>query len=148
MSKKKLMVLLCLTLLFSFTPDRVKSTGKIVVLVTGLKSNTGKVMLAVFTNADDFPTKFENAYRKVVGTILNNSSTVVMENVPYGTYGIVIFHDENNNDKLDTNFIGIPKEGMGASRDAKGSMGPPKYEDAKFVVSTPLTNLKIQTSYF
>ena len=145
---KKLVVLFCLTLLFSFTPDRVKSTGKIVVLVTGLKSNTGKLMLAVFTNADDFPTKSENAYRKVVGTISNNSSTIVLENVPYGTYGIVIFHDENNNDKLDTNFIGIPKEGMGASRDAKGSMGPPKYEDAKFLVSNALTNLKIRMSYF
>jgi uncharacterized protein (DUF2141 family) len=33
---------------------------------------------------------------------------------------------------LDTNFIGIPKENFACSNNAKGTMGPPKYEDAKF----------------
>ena len=43
-----------------------------------------------------------------------------------------MFHDENANGKIDRNFVGIPKEGYGTSNDAKGFMGPPKYEDAKF----------------
>ncbi len=41
-------------------------------------------------------------------------------------------HDENGNGKLDKNFIGMPTEGYGASRAARGTMGPPKWEDAVF----------------
>jgi uncharacterized protein (DUF2141 family) len=43
-------------------------------------------------------------------------------------------HDENDNKKMDTNFIGIPKEDFGCSNNATGFMGPPKYEDAKFML--------------
>ena len=42
------------------------------------------------------------------------------------------FQDENGNGKLDTNFIGMPKEGVGASNDAAGKFGPPKFDDARF----------------
>ena len=44
---------------------------------------------------------------------------------------VACYHDGNGNGKLDTNMLGIVKEGMGASRDAKGSMGPPKFDNAK-----------------
>jgi uncharacterized protein (DUF2141 family) len=33
---------------------------------------------------------------------------------------------------MDSNFFGIPKEGVGASNDARGHPGPPHYKDAKF----------------
>ena len=54
------------------------------------------------------------------------------DDLPEGEYAISIFHDENNNNELDTNFLGIPKEGLGASNDARGHFGPPKYKDVKF----------------
>jgi uncharacterized protein (DUF2141 family) len=45
---------------------------------------------------------------------------------------LAAFHDENDNGKLDTNWIGIPKEGLASSNNAKGRMGPPKWRDASF----------------
>ncbi len=33
---------------------------------------------------------------------------------------------------MDSNFFGIPKEGVGVSNGARGHMGPPRYKDAKF----------------
>jgi uncharacterized protein (DUF2141 family) len=36
---------------------------------------------------------------------------------------------------MDTNFIGIPKDDFGCSNNATGFMGPPKYEDAKFMLT-------------
>ncbi|MNT83012.1 hypothetical protein D3C72_2228260 [compost metagenome] len=47
----------------------------------------------------------------------------------------MVYHDENNNGKLDKNFIGMPKEPVACSNNAKGFMGPPKYEDAKFIIT-------------
>jgi uncharacterized protein (DUF2141 family) len=46
-----------------------------------------------------------------------------------------MFHDENDNNKMDNNFLGIPIEDYGCSNNAKGFMGPPKWIDAKFEVS-------------
>ena len=58
-----------------------------------------------------------------------------INNLPEGVYAISAYHDENENQKLDTGWFGIPKERYGCSNDAKGNMGPPKYEDAKFQLS-------------
>lgn len=41
-------------------------------------------------------------------------------------------HDENGNGKLDSNWLGIPSEPVGASNDARGQFGPPSFEDAAF----------------
>ncbi|WP_246284994.1 DUF2141 domain-containing protein [Winogradskyella wichelsiae] len=73
-------------------------------------------------------------YKNSISSIENNSSTVVFNNIPQGTYAISVFHDENDNGIMDTNFMHIPKEAYGCSNDAKGFMGPPKWEDAKFQI--------------
>ncbi len=58
--------------------------------------------------------------------------SVVFKNVQPGEYAISVFHDVNGDGKLDVNFIGMPREGIGASNDASGTFGPPSYEKAKF----------------
>ena len=52
--------------------------------------------------------------------------------LPFGKYAITIFHDVNDNEELDTNFIGIPKEPYGFSNNPKSSFGPPGFDDAVF----------------
>lgn len=51
-----------------------------------------------------------------------------------GEYAVRVMHDENDNDKLDSNLIGIPKEPWGFSNNAVGSFGPPDWKDAKFTL--------------
>jgi uncharacterized protein (DUF2141 family) len=41
-----------------------------------------------------------------------------------------MYHDENGNGQLDKNMMGIPRERVGFSRDARGRMGPPSFADA------------------
>ncbi len=53
--------------------------------------------------------------------------------LPTGDYAIRVMHDINGNDKLDSNFVGIPNEPYGFSNNA-GSFGPPKWDKAKFTV--------------
>jgi len=54
------------------------------------------------------------------------------EDVPPGTYALAVIHDENMNGKLETNWLGIPKEGYGFSNDAKGILGAPSFAAASF----------------
>lgn len=55
--------------------------------------------------------------------------------IPAGTYAIGVYVDENENEKLDTNFLGIPKEQYGFSNNAK-AFGIPKFEAASFVIDS------------
>jgi uncharacterized protein (DUF2141 family) len=64
-----------------------------------------------------------------------------------GTYAVYVFHDEDHNKKLKTNFFGMPKEGMGVSNNAKGHFGHPKYDDAKFNFNKPEQTISISLSY-
>ena len=99
---------------------------------TGMKSNKGNLYVAVYNKKDHFLKK------PIKGTILkieDKKASVTLKDIPTGVYAISAFHDTNNNKKLDTNFLGIPKEPIGMSNDATGFMGAPKYKDAKFKVT-------------
>jgi len=64
-----------------------------------------------------------------------------------GEYAVSVFHDENSNGKLDRNFMGMPKEGVGASDDAVGHFGPPKYDDARFSYKGGRSVMAIHVKY-
>jgi uncharacterized protein (DUF2141 family) len=115
--------------------------------IEGLHSDRGQVLCALFSSAADFPKKPEKALAHDKSTILNGHATCQFENIPSGTYAVSVFHDENSNGKLDTNFLGIPREGVGASNNAKGHMGPPRFSAAEFRHSASLTALKITVNY-
>jgi len=106
-------------------------TSDLTVEVTGIKSDKGTMMVAVYGSEGQWLS--QNIYG-AVSEIVNGKATVVFENIPIGTYGISTFQDKNDNSKLDTGLFGIPKEPYASSRGAKGMFGPPKWTDAKFDV--------------
>lgn len=105
--------------------------GDIVVTLKGMKIE-GTVYLTLFDKAEGFPSKRKEAITYRVKKVKSKTVKVVFDNVKYGNYAIAVWHDQNDNKKLDKNWLGVPNEGFGASRDAKGKMGPPKFKDAVF----------------
>lgn len=101
----------------------------ITVNVEGASSNDGKIFLALYKVKANF---LKQPFKDLKSEISNEGCEVTFEDLPAGIYAVSIFHDENNNGKMDTNFMGIPREDYGCSNGAKGFMGPPKWEDAKF----------------
>ena len=67
--------------------------------------------------------------------------------VPAGVYALSVFHDENLNGRLDTNWLGIPREGVGASNNPKPRMGPPRFAAAEFQHPGASTDLEIIMHY-
>jgi uncharacterized protein (DUF2141 family) len=102
------------------------------VPAVGLRSDQGQVVCTLYGSADGFPAKPEKAVARQFVKISSKSAACFFDNVQPGSYAITVMHDENGNGKLDKNFLGMPTEGYGASRDARGRMGPPKWEDAVF----------------
>lgn len=125
-----------------------ESGGNVIrVDVDGLRSDRGQVLCALFSSAADFPKKADKAVAHAKSGISGRHATCEFEGVPSGIYAVAVFHDENSNGKLDTNFLGIPREGVGASNNAKGRFGPPKFSAAAFQYSGERTDLKISIKY-
>lgn len=121
--------------------------GKITIEIEGIKNEKGSVILYLYRGENGFPTDPKNALKKAVIPARTSPCTFSFSDIPAGTYAVSLFHDENNNGTLDTNFLGIPREGVGISNNAKGHLGPPKYADAKFQHQDVETKLQIFTSY-
>jgi uncharacterized protein (DUF2141 family) len=122
--------------------------NEIRVDVGGLRSGKGQVMCALYSSADGFAKDGGKALANTSSRISNGQAVCSFNNMVPGTYAVAIIHDENSNGKLDTNFMGIPKEGVGASNNAKGHFGPPKFQDAAFQFSGGHLAIKIAMTYY
>lgn len=98
------------------------------VHVSGVKTSDGKISVAVYDTSEGF-LKFDKVY---VGssTIAKKGTThLVIDDLPNGEYALAAFHDENANDELDTNWLGIPKEAVGFSNAKMKTFGPPRFKE-------------------
>lgn len=121
--------------------------GTLSVRLVELKNDDGKVLCTLYTSEKGFPSVSADAAQTTSCTAKSKAATCAFDAVPAGTYAVACIHDENSNGKLDTGLFGIPKEGVAVSNNAKGFMGPPKYEDAKFTYSGAATTLPLKMKY-
>ncbi len=148
----KSLILICfiLTTISSFTyvnGFEATSNGNIQIKVSGLKNKSGQLGILIFTSKEGFPSDWQKAYKQILIPVTGDKAEYTFTGLPYGKYAVSVMHDENKNKKLDTNFIGIPKEGYGVSNNATGSMGPPKFEDAAFNLDRDIISTDIKVNY-
>ena len=119
------------------------------VEISGLRSDKGQMLCALYSSAqaDAFPKNADKAVARLTAKIAERQAVCDFSGVAPGTYAVSVVHDENSNGKLDTNFIGMPREGVGASNDAKGHMGPPRFSAASFRYEGGRLDLKIRVNY-
>lgn len=104
------------------------------ITVEGLTSADGKVMTALYDSAKAFPRG--KPVQAAMAQAQAGSVKQVFADLAPGKYAIAVYHDVNGNQRLDANMVGIPSEPYGFSRDARGKMGPPSFDDAAFDVGS------------
>ena len=122
-------------------------SGTITIKITGLRSANGNLLVALFNAKKGFPGKYENALKQTNVTAAGSEHVAVFSDVPFGTYAVAVRHDENGNGKLDTNFLGMPKEGVGTSNNPKSKFGPPSFDDASFRLDQGAMELNVNLRY-
>ena len=122
-------------------------TAVLTIRISQLRSNDGQVGCSLYTSADGFPTDPSKAVQRRWCPIKDKSSTCAFDPIPAGTYAVACFHDENGNGQLDKGLFGIPKEGTVASNHAKGTLGPPSFDKAKFSFPGTATALDLRMGY-
>jgi uncharacterized protein (DUF2141 family) len=113
------------------TPPR--TTAAIAVNVGNFRNTKGMLGCRLSSSGAGFPESSSGTVERRV-TIGGVNAQCTFEGVPPGTYAISVMHDENDNQKLDKNFLGIPTEGYGVSNNHTYAMSSPTWDESKFVV--------------
>ena len=117
----------------------------ITVTVTGVRNANGHVLVAICPRANflqpDCP------WHGLAVAHPGNTS-VTIDHVPPGTYAAQAYHDEDNNQRLERSFFGLPKEGMGFSNDAPMRFGPPSFDTASFNLNADSSAIHFKLRYY
>ena len=116
-------------------PALMLAQNTISVHVHNVNSDKGKVNVAVYNSHDTF-LSFEGVLTTDSVHAEEGRVTLTLPNLTSGEYALAVFHDENDNGKLDTNWLGIPKEKVAFSNAEMRTFGPPKYRDCAFHISS------------
>ena len=132
-------------------PVEAQSTGgtSLTVRITSARNAKGKVRAALFQECKGFPNDASRAIQTQAADIDPHtlSAQITFADLREGVYAVSVFHDENMNQKLDKDFVGIPKEGYGASNNPRKKMGPPSFDEARFRLSGAQQSIEIKLNY-
>lgn len=101
------------------------------VNISDIEQGKGHLLIALYASKEDYDIDKASFYSKVKAQY--GQEVALFENLPNGDYAIKMYQDENDNNEMDFNMMGIPKEGYGFSNNI-GMFGAPKFKLAKFPV--------------
>lgn len=147
MKRRMSAILVALTLTLAATPacadePKQQDRAELEVTITGVIASMGRVRVALFSpgEASLFPDKLPSLKQRAPAA--GGAVTFLFKDVPYGTYAVAAFHDQNANDVLDRNAIGVPKEHWGVSG-KRPFFGTPDYGESALTLNTPRQTLTI-----
>jgi uncharacterized protein (DUF2141 family) len=116
-------------------------TGTLKVTINGVRSGSGTIMIGLYDSNDGFLAAIKHSTEvgllndkgRVVGAALRaaaGSQSIVFTQLNPGRYAVIVFHDENDNGRLDENAWGVPTEGYGFSNNAEGFLTSPSFDAA------------------
>ena len=121
-----------------------RAEGTLHVVVDNVRGATGRVHVDLCTEPQflkDCPIASDTAAHP-------GQSVVTLSGVRPGRYAAQVFYDENGNHKVDRALFGVPKEGVGFSRDARIGLGPPKWQDAVIDYDGHEQTIRLRLRYF
>lgn len=121
--KKIITILLIAISLTSFAQDSLSFK----VEITDLRSSEGNIRIEIFN-------KEKQVIQRAITSIVDQKASFEIKNLASAEYAVRYYHDENEDKKFGTNFIGIPNEGYGYSNNAIGMFGEPDFKDWLFLL--------------
>jgi uncharacterized protein (DUF2141 family) len=142
----KIAAMLCVQLLPSKQLPIItqNNAATLMVRTTNLRSSKGTWRIAVYNSPQNFLS--DTPPFAAIAPIRNNKSDYTFVNLPAGDYEVAVYHDENNNTKMDY-WLGVPTEGIGFSNNPS-ILGKPSLKECKFTIKVGETRvLSIQMKY-
>ncbi len=126
-----------------FVGNSTEPTLDVIVSIENIKDLKGTIYVAIYEEPDNFPDDLHWTNR-VAQKVQAFNETIVLKDIRAIEYAIAVYHDVNDNMKMDKNWLGIPKEPYGFSNNAIPKWSPPKFEDCKMMLSDENTSFTIR----
>lgn len=141
---RMVMPLLLFTAFSTVLPAQSKPETHLTVNVRLTDGAHGDVAYLIFNSPSGFPADRNKAVRRGFLPIPAGARQMRIDaDLPPGTYAVSVYEDLNGNHKLDHNFLGIPKEPVGASNNPRARSGPPRFDDCSFHIGTTSKSITI-----
>ena len=118
---------------------------QLVAEIGPLRNQAGSVGCRLYTSGPGFPEAAKGTVEQRV-TIGGTHAKCTFDRLPPGKYAVTVMHDENDNQKLDKNFVGMPVEGYGVSNNKTYALHGPRWEESAFVLDGEPATVKIAIS--
>ncbi len=130
----------------SAMPNSAVPSCTLRIVATGFRNHKGYAGAAIFASPDGWPEQQDKA---VVhdGFPFSGSEATLNFKLPPGKYAVVVLHDENKDEKLDRNFLGIPTEGFGFANNPRVFLTAPSFAQAAVAVTCPVTTIGVKMIY-
>ncbi len=112
-------ILIMAILMFAFYSISIGQTYELSIDVDGFATDDGVCRILLFTEENSFGPR-EDSFKHGSVEIDSGKCSYVFTELPKGNYAVIVYHDENNDKELETNFIGMPQEGIGNSNNHDG----------------------------
>lgn len=128
-------------------PESAVGQGQLQVVVEGLRNQTGLLCAKLFSGSRGFPNQDDSAVERQCVPIAETPMSLTFADLPFGSYAIALYHDQNGDELMNRGAFGMPIEAYGFSNDPVVNTGPPSYQDAVFLLAGPQTTVPIQLRY-
>ena len=118
------------------TPEiGAQKTFTLTIHVDGVRNSTGQIGMLMFNSKTGWPDELKDALRGTRVQAVAGTTTITVEGLAAGDYGVLVIHDENLNQKLDHDWKGLPSEQWGMSNNPRVYLAAPSFERARFHVA-------------
>lgn len=116
---------------------QIEQKGTLTVKVKDVSQAQGSIRMAVYNNEKSFPSESQSFRGAFLSLKPGINTQLSCDQLPFGTYAVAVYHDVNNNGKMDKNALGIPTEPYAFSNNVKVKWRAPKFREAAFSFSAP-----------
>jgi uncharacterized protein (DUF2141 family) len=124
-----------------------QGTGNLSVEIRGFRSDQGEALVSLFSSKEGFPEDMGKAWQNLHVKIKEGRALADFTALPYGTYALGVLHDEDMNGKMDSSWLGQPREGFGFSGRPEYNFGPPSFDDTAFLMVSKSRQLVVWMRY-
>lgn len=113
------------------------------VSATGFRSERGHAIARLYRPGESV---LGEPWRTARSEIHGGTALLAFPGLPSGAYALVVFHDLNDNGKIDHNVLGLPAEPLGFSNGfALGLLsGKPTFDKLRFNASRSSASLQVR----
>ncbi len=120
-------------------------SGRLIVELQNVRDNTGNIRASLYREPDSFR-KEDKALKVVSLPAKPGTLTLTFDGLAPGRYAVMVYHDANDDQKLNLRLGMFPTEGYGLSNNPK-VMGPPRFDDSAIEVKAPESRIAIRLAY-